>query len=431
MTKIVLYSIVLNQHQAPVADALWEMTGHSFVFVELVHKADMKGATEDYSKRPYLLRCWESPEKYAEAMELARTAECCIIAGAPALPFMKERMKLNLLTFDMSERWLKHGWKSLGSPRLLKWLAAYWLGGWRRKRLYKLCCSAFCAQDHYALGTFKNKCYKWGYFTKVETSGSENVDLEIMMQHQPSSDCSARADVLQSPRDICFSDDGRKTNIEAFTDVSTSEITPLMWCSRFLMLKHPELPILLAERLKLRGYRFHLDMYGSGEYEEASKKLAESLELMDVVTFHGAVPNDQVHEAMRKAEIFLFTSDRYEGWGAVANESLSEGCVLVASDAIGSSPYLIDEGVNGFMFHSSKASCSFGNPDNSALDSLCKKVEWSLEHPAEKKQMQQNAVMLMQKLWSPENAVKSLLQLIDNLNQCKDTPFVEGPCSKA
>lgn len=196
------------------------------------------------------------------------------------------------------------------------------------------------------------------------------------------------------------------------------------------MWKHPELPILMAERLKKKGYKFRLDMYGSGECEEASKKIAESLKLMDVVKFHGAVPNDKVHEAMRISEIFLFTSDRYEGWGAVANESLSEGCVLVASDAIGSSPYLINEGVNGFMFHSSNASCSFDNPDELALDSLCEKVEWLLEHPTERKQMRQNAQRVMQEVWSPVNAAKSLLQLIDDLKNEKDSYVLDGPCCK-
>ena len=78
--KIVTYSVVLNQHQAPVADELWELTNHQFVFVELVNLGDAKGGTEDYSKRPYLLRSWESDEKHNKAMELARTAACCIFS---------------------------------------------------------------------------------------------------------------------------------------------------------------------------------------------------------------------------------------------------------------------------------------------------------------------------------------------------------------
>ena len=166
--QIVFYSVVLNQHQAPVADCLWELTQHNFVFVELTKSVENKGGTEDYSSRPYLLCAWMSKENERKAMNLTQTAECCVFSGIDALPFEKERMKLGLLSFEMGERWLKQGVKNIASPRLLKWLLAYHLGGWARKPLYKLCSSAFCADDHKKLKSFYGKCYKWGYFTKVD-----------------------------------------------------------------------------------------------------------------------------------------------------------------------------------------------------------------------------------------------------------------------
>ena len=128
--KLVIYSVVLNQHQAPLADELWNLTHHDFVFVELSRVKEYKGGAENYTNRPYLLQAWSTSEAYSQALLLARTAECCIFSGVDALPFQKERMRLRLLSFDMSERWLKHGWKNLLSPRLLRWLSAYYLGGW-------------------------------------------------------------------------------------------------------------------------------------------------------------------------------------------------------------------------------------------------------------------------------------------------------------
>ena len=133
--KLVFYSVVLNQHQAPVADELWELTGHQYAFVELTNLSDTKGGTEDYSKRPYLIRAWENQDSFQQAMNLAKHADCCVFSGVDALPFQKERMRLGLLSFDMGERWLKHGIKSLASPRLVKWLMAYYLGGRRHKPL--------------------------------------------------------------------------------------------------------------------------------------------------------------------------------------------------------------------------------------------------------------------------------------------------------
>lgn len=390
--KIVTYSVVLNLHQAPVADELWELTGHEFVFVELINLGDAKGGREDYSQRPYLLRAWESNETHAKAMELAKTAECCIFSGVESLPYQKERMKLGLFSFEMGERWLKHGWKSLASPRLLKWLYAYYMGGWKHKPLYKLCMSAFAAQDHYRMKTFIGKAYKWGYFTVVD----RNFDVEASTM-----------------------------------DISTPEITPLMWCSRFLVLKHPELPILMAKKLREKGYHFILDMYGDGEKIGMSKKLIHDLKLDGVVSLKGSMPNTEVLQAMRSHDIFLFTSDRYEGWGAVANESMANGCVLVASNAIGSAPYLIEDGDNGFTFNSASPSTSFDNPDWEVVDELAEKVEWLLNHRKQMHEMQEKAVCTMQTLWNPHNAVQNLLHLIDELKHGRETSILYGPCSKA
>ena len=390
--KLVFYSIVLNHHQAILADTFHSMLGQNYTFVETASVNDNKGATEDYGSRPYLLRAWESAQAWERAMELARTADVCVFSGVQALPFQRERLKLGLLSFDMSERWLKRGLVNLFSPAIFKMFLAYYLGGWKHKPLYKLCCSAFAAGDHRKLGMYSGRCFKWGYFTRVE-----------------------------------------KIDVEASRDVSTSnaDATPLMWCARYLKLKHPELPLLLAARLKADGYRFTLDMYGSGEYEPAARHMAESLGVTDVVCFVGNKPNDALLADMRRHSIFLFTSDRNEGWGAVANESMACGCVLVAADAIGSTPYLIKDGITGLSFRSSRTSCSFGNPDKKAIDSLYEKVKWLLDNPSEMVNIRSRSIKQMQELYNPRTAAERLLSLIDCLQKGSETGFTDGPCSIA
>ena len=388
--KLVFYSLVLNHHQACLADEFYQLLGGQYAFVETAECHDRKGATDDYSKRPYLIKAWESTDAFNQAMRLACSAEVCVFSGLQALPFQKERMKRGLLSFDMSERWLKRGWVNLFSPVIFRMWLAYQMGGWRRKPLYKLCCSAFAAADQKMVGTFNGRCYKWGYFTKVD-----------------------------------------KFDVEASSDVSTSNITPLMWCSRYLMWKHPELPILMAHTLKMRGYHFVLDMFGSGEYEEQAKQLAGNIGVEDVVKFRGTMPNEQLMREMKEHDIFLFTSDRNEGWGAVANESMANGCVLVASDAIGSVPYLVKDGVNGLMFKSASTKTSFGNPDQKALDDLTEKVAWLLDNKEKMKEMQRAAFLTMYNTWSPKRAAQNLLQLIDDLQNGRGTSIKEGPCSKA
>lgn len=392
--KLVFYSLVLNHHQACVADEFYDILGDDYAFVETAECHDQKGATEDYSERPYLVKAWESAEAWQHAMELAETAEVCVFGGYEALPFEKARMKRGLLSFDMGERMLKRGWLNLASPRILKMIMAYHLGGWRRRPIYKLCCSSFAKGDQYKLRSYKDKCYKWGYFTSVGSYDDETLR---------------------------YDDDDRSSS-------ETINSVRLMWCARLLILKHPEMVLEMAQRLKEKGHSFVVDVYGDEGNAAASeeiyplaslKQLSEDLGVCDVVTFHGAKPNKEIIEAMKQHDVFLFTSNNREGWGAVVNESMSNGCAVVASDAIGSTAYLITDGFNGFAFRSED------------VENLTEKVEWLLTHPAELAQMKRNAYERMRDMWSPRKAAESLLLLIENLKQGKDTPIAEGPCSKA
>lgn len=376
--KLVIFSPFLNHHQVPLADELYHLLGEQFVFVSTRKNdaAQLKGG-KDYSHRPYYLCAADSAEKYEKAFQLVKNAEVALISGGE-LEYEIARAKTNKLTFEVSERWLKRGWMNLFSPTIFKCFLAYWRY-FRRKSVYKLCCSAYAATDHYKLGTFRGRCFKWGYFTKV----------------------------------------GEKQLGASELNSSDSDVVRLMWCARFLHLKHPELAVLVAGRLKKAGYHFVLDMYGDGVELENTKELARQLNLNDVVKFHGSLANDEVLEQMKQHEIFLFTSDSNEGWGAVANEAMSNGCVLVGSDAIGSIPYLVRDGENG---------CIFRNMD---IESLFGKVKYLLDSPKERKRLSIRAQEDMRNIWSPESAARNLLTLISDIQADKECSIQEGPGSKA
>ena len=177
---------------------------------------------------------------------------------------------------------------------------------------------------------------------------------------------------------------------------------------------------MLAKRLKDKGYRFVLDMYGSGVELVHTRNLASELGVLDVVSFLGNLPNDEILKQMRRHEVFLFTSDKNEGWGAVLNEAMSNGCAVVASNMIGSVPFLIEDGVNGLVFKSED------------LDSLETKVVSLLDGAELRQDIAKNAIQTMRTLWSPANAAKQFLQLIAAI-QAGDNNLIpiQGPCSKA
>ena len=378
---IVFYTNFINHHQMPLADELYNLTDGNYYFVETepIYEWLKAGGYSDFSSKPYVVQAWKSSADAARADELLKIADVVLFNPTEGLKYGVAAAKMGKLCFEISERWLKRGVVNVLSPRLLKNMWCYHTL-FKYKSVYKLCSSAFAASDQYKLQSYKNRCFKWGYFTKVDEN-SVFVTLN--------------------------------------SDVTNTENTPIMWCARFLKLKHPELPIKMASRLKTKGYKFTLNMYGSGDELENSIALVKELNVGDVVKFYGNLPNEQILETMRRHEIFLFTSDKNEGWGAVVNESMINGCVPVGSNKIGSIPYLLKDGENG---------CIFKSED---LNSLTEKVEWLLNNPNERMRMRVNACNTMRNLWSPANAAKSFIQLIDDLQNGRDVSIKEGPCSKA
>lgn len=377
--KLAFFWNYLNHHQVCIADALYGLLGEDFVFVTTLPRdeRELKGGL-DYSSRPYCILAAESPDKHLKALEYARIADVCVF-GACSQKYAVERAKQKDcgLAFECGERWLKRGWLNVLSPVLLKWWLNY-MRYYRKKPFFKLCSSAFTKVDDEKLGCYINRHYKWGYFTKTNISVN-NKDFEVEKQ--------------------------RKIR--------------LMWCARFLKLKHPEVAIKMAKEIKGKGYRFILDFYGSGEEENRMKDLVKKDNLNDVISFHGNRPNEEILKAMQNHDVFLFTSNRLEGWGAVVNEAMANGCVVISADCIGSTAYLIKDGYNGFGYRDKDVS------------SLTEKVEWLINHPKELELMGRNARNTLDNVWSPQTAAKNLLLLIDAIYKREEPCWIEGPCSKA
>lgn len=379
--KLVFVTNLIHHHQIPLADEFYKILGENYRYIttEAMPEFLIIGGYTKYVEKPYLIRLEGSLKNDKEVKELIYNADVVIIGSAPE-KYVTERIRAGKLTFRYSERWFKSKPWYCTTPR--GWW--YFFNNhirYKQQPLYMLSASAYTANDVYAIGAYRNKCYKWGYFTQVDDISNVETTKE--------------------------------------QDVVTSEITTLMWCSRFLKLKHPELPIQLAQMLKKEGYNFVIDMFGSGKELDATKKIAKDFRVDDVVKFRGNLPNQEILAEMRKHEIFLFTSDRNEGWGAVLNESMASGCAVVASNLIGSVPFLIKDGENGLIFQSE------------SIDSLFQKVKLLLNNKELRKKISQNAQRTMYEIWNPKNAANRFIQLVQALQEGKDTPFIEGPCSKA
>ncbi|MBC5607338.1 glycosyltransferase family 4 protein [Bacteroides difficilis] len=377
--KIVFVSIALNIHQIGVADELYKLANGQYWFIETSLSVDgnQKGGNVDSSNRLYLIKSYESLRAYQYAMQLIREADVMVYGAAP-LEYLKERVKTGKLTFVNSERWLKKGLLNLLSPNLLKQQFFYHTHC-HDKPYYALCSSAYAAGDYKILQSFKDKCYKWGYFTAVP-----KLDIVNIQKSKHS--------------------------------VSTVKI---LWVARFLRLKHPERMLQLALQLRNVGANFSIDMIGVGpEYDNIATAIND-MGLQEYIHLLGSMPNNKVMEAMRTHDIFCFTSDKNEGWGAVLNEAMSSGCCPVSSIETGSTPYLIKDGVNGFSFNLKKKNDFF------------EKVLWLIEHPEERERMSIEAYKTIRDVWSPKNAAEQLYKLCQSMLQGESYVVEDGPCSKA
>ena len=375
---ISIFTNRLNHHQAPVADCLYELTSKEFRFVELSPPSEQtnKGAHIDYSTRPYFVQAWKNSYSIEEARRLALVSDVAIF-GAESIDYEVLRSKFtNKLSFEMSERWLKRGLINAISPRFIKY-QWYYHTLFYKKPVYKLCAGAYSANDQYLFHSYINKCYKWGYFI----NGAEKSFW------------------------------GRRGDI--------ANPFKILWCGRFLSLKHPELAIEFARVLRRKSIPFVLDMIGDGPALAESKRLVRTYNLDHVVIFHGAMENNKVIEQMCIHDFFLFTSDRREGWGAVLNEAMSSGCIVLTSDQVGGAPFLIEHRRTG---------CIFRNLD---LLSLVEEFLWLTESDERMNLIREKSIQHYYQYWTPHHAAFSLLTLIDDLNAGRESSINIGPCSKA
>lgn len=368
----------INHHQVPVADEFYNTPGLNYTFIATMAPLELylKTGYPDFSNKPYLLKAYENEENYKKAMELAEKSDVVIIGAAPR-KFIAKRLKQNKLTFIYSERWFRDGYYHLLSPRAWIYLLKDHIK-YRNRNVYMLCASAYTAFDVSLVGAYPNKCFKWGYFTKVE-------DLEIV-------------DIINQKND---------------------KVIQILWVARFLKLKHPELPVKLAKKLKDKGYEFQVNMVGGGDFVQETKHLIDELGVEDCVSLIGNMSNDEILSLMKQSHIFIFTSDRNEGWGAVLNEAMSNGCAVVASNMIGAAPYLIEHGENGFLFKSLD------------LDSLTEQVEFLLNNKLLRDKLSINAYKSMREIWSPKNAASNFLKLTDSILKNEIVEIEIGPCCKA
>lgn len=355
--KICFFTSVLNHHQYPFCSEMYKILGNNFSVVttmELEESRKSLGYMDFANESPFCIKMHSDKNSYWEAYRLSQEADV-LIAGVIPEEFISIRLKCNKLTYRYSERFYKQGFWRIVSPRALGFAYRDHFR-YRRKSFYLLCASAYTATDASRIFSYPDKMFRWGYFPEFK-------EYEI-------------TDLLAKKE---------------------SETLKLLWAGRFIRLKHPEYPLLVSQSLHKKGIPFSLEMIGTGELEGILISKTKEYGVSENVRFLGPLPPERVRERMEDSDIFLFTSNKQEGWGVVLNEAMNSGCAVVTNNSIGSVPFLIKSGQNGLIYRSGD------------INDLCNNVERLALNSELRQRLARQAYLTIKEEWNPKVAVSRLI----------------------
>ena len=379
--KVTFYSNFLTHHQVPFCLEMQKRLGDDFKFVSTmkIFKWRLDLGFEDLNQKyDFVIRSYENEEMYNEAKKLALKSDVVII-GSTTDELIEERLKQDKLTFRYRARvfiFPDGFFKTIFNKDKMKLFYNRHIRFRKNKNLHMLCANAYGARDFNSLGLYKNKTYKWGYFLENNIYDIDNL----------------------------------------INEKEKNEKIQIIWVARFIKWKHPEVVVKLAKRLKKQNYNFKIQMLGTGKLEEKIKKQIKNNNLEDVLEIVGQVPSDKVKSYMEKANIFIGTSDSFEGWGAVINESMNAGCAIVASKKMGSVPFLIGNNETGLMYENYK--------------DLENKVKLLINDSDLRKKLSKNAYNYITTKWTGELAAENIIKMFNNVIKEEEVMVKEGPASK-
>lgn len=371
-----MYSNFLNHHQLPLCRAFKDICGAEFYFVACspVPKERLSMGYHDMNEHSFVIREYESDENKKHAMKLAMESDLVIWSCDAGREYLNARNKLKKLTFNFSERIFKGDYSRLKNPKFV--IGFFKNNHFRNPNVYLLCLSAYAYADYALIHAYKNKAYKWGYFPEVFRYDTKEI-------------------------------------------IESKKSNSLLWVGRLLSWKHPEYPVLLAERLKKEGIQCNIVIIGTGPMKDTLEAMVREKKIGDIIRFKGSMPPEEVRRYMENSEIFLFTSDYNEGWGAVLNEAMNSCCACVVSHAAGSVGYLLKNNVNGAIYN------------NGDFEDFYNKVKMLLFDKDKAERFGKCAYKNIVSTWNADTAAQRLIDLAETLKCGKEIKYDEGPCSRA
>ncbi len=374
----------INHHQMPVSrelNRLCREQGGSYVFVQTEpmeqERVDMGWGEENLKEGDFVRSYWEDENGCQRMIE---EADAVIFGGCEDERYIEARLEAGKPVWRYSEPLYKTGRYKFVSPRGLR-KKYHDHTRYRKKRVYLLCAGAYVAGDFRLVGAYGGKRFRYGYFPAFRQ---------------------------QDPKKLM-----------AGKDQASQGQLRLLWAARMIDWKHPETALQVAAGLREQGIDFRLDMIGGGALAPEMQERARALGLEGRVAFLGYRSPEETRDYMEKAHIFLATSDRQEGWGAVVNEAMNSGCALIAGKGMGAAPYLVRHGENGYLY-------DHKNPRQAV--ELARKLA---KDAAQRRRLGSAAYETVRTLWNSQVAAQRLYACIAAEIAGQELPeYEEGPLSR-
>lgn len=374
----------INHHQMPVSrelNRLCREQGGSYIFVQTEpmeqERVDMGWGEENLKEGDFVRSYWEDENGCQRMIE---EADAVIFGGCEDERYIEARLEAGKPVWRYSEPLYKTGRYKFVSPRGLR-KKYHDHTRYRKKRVYLLCAGAYVAGDFRLVGAYGGKRFRYGYFPAFRQ---------------------------QDPKKLM-----------AGKDQASQGQLRLLWAARMIDWKHPETALQVAAGLREQGIDFRLDMIGGGALAPEMQERARALGLEGQVAFLGYRSPEETRDYMEKAHIFLATSDRQEGWGAVVNEAMNSGCALIAGKGMGAAPYLVRHGENGYLY-------DHKNPRQAV--ELAEKLA---KDAAQRRRLGSAAYETVRTLWNSQVAAQRLYACIAAEIAGQELPeYEEGPLSR-
>lgn len=272
--------------------------------------------------------------------------------------------------FYASERWYRPpvGMKRLLFPKyMIKYLKFRLLSLY--PNFHYLAMGYYAGLDFKKVGLCKNRIFSFGYFT-------------------PQMDC--------------------------VSNLKNSDTIKLIWVGNMSPVKRVK-DILHVFKDIHQSYKVSLELIGQGTERKKLEKYVKDNNISDVA-FYDFLPNEVVKRKMISADIYVFPSSGYEGWGAVVNEAMQTKCAVIASRETGAARSMIINGKNGFTY-----------PSGNCI-ALKKNIIHLLDNPILLNSIKEEGYKTITQIWSATEAAKRFSVILSCvLNEKNIDIYKEGP----